>query len=222
MNTINWQELVIGGVIGFFVALFTAAIYEWARKPNLIFGIDKEKNEGSETISNTQWKFLNVIVSNKKRPFYKSWLFGNVGVENARAWVYFRNFKTNDLILKISARWASTKQPINNFGLDINEILVASRESIPIGEDAPVAIAIKTNQSDKIFAFNNESYFFHPNHSSPYNTLWSKKEFEIGKMNKYKISVRVLAQGHDFWSHFVLSNSGSSYNKIKLLKLGGD
>lgn len=220
INQVNWPDVIAGGVVGFFAAILVAALFEWVRKPNLMFVIDLQKGEGERKINRTnyKWKFLNVIIHNKKRPFYRSWLWGNVGAENTRAWIYFRNFKTNELIVKVSARWASTKQPINNFGLDINEILVASRESIPVDEDASLAVAIKTNKSDKIFAFNNESYFFYPTYNPPYNTLWSKKEFEIGNMKKYKVSIRALAQGHNYWAHFILMNPNSSYNSIKLQK----
>ena len=30
MNDINWQELVIGGFIGFIFSLMTVAIFEWS------------------------------------------------------------------------------------------------------------------------------------------------------------------------------------------------
>ena len=46
LENINWPELSVGGLVGFFTALVVAAIYEWVRKPNLIFSIDESPNEG--------------------------------------------------------------------------------------------------------------------------------------------------------------------------------
>lgn len=216
---INWLELVIGGAIGFFVALLTAAIYEWVRKPNLIFEVDKNANEGERRIKNQdyRWKFLNIIVQNKRRSWWQSWFYGNVPAENARAWVSFRDYDSNAEIFKISARWASTKQPINDFGRpDWSSILVTSRESIPVGESASLAIVIKTDKSGDVFAFNNESYSYYPEYPSPYDTLWSNPDFQIGNDKKYKVCIKVLSQGHEYSEKFTLLNSNRSYKSIIL------
>ncbi len=221
MKDINWIELVIGGGIGFFTALLTAAIYEWVRKPNLIFKIDENANEGQRRIKNVdyKWKFLNIIVENKIRPWWQSWLLGNVPAENARAWILFCDYDSNAEIRKVSARWASTKQPINNFGRpDWSSILVTSRESIPVGESASLAIVIKTDKSEDLFAFNNESYSYYPEYPPPYDTLWSNPDFIIGNDKKYKASINVLSQGHEYYGKFTLLNSNRSYKSIILSK----
>lgn len=226
VKDINWIELVIGGAIGFFIALLTSAIYEWVRKPNLIFKIDENPNEGQRRIKNLdyKWKFLNIIVKNKVRPWWQSWVLGNVPAENARAWISFHDYDSNAEVQKVSARWASTKQPINGFGSpDWSSILVTSRESIPIGESASLAVSIKTentNKSDEnIYAFNNESYMFYPEYKSPYNTLWSNPDFLVGDDKKYRVCIKVLSQGHEYKEEFILSNPTKSYKTIKLLKV---
>lgn len=65
-ESINWPELLIGGLIGLFTALIVAAIYEWVRKPNFIFSIDDSPNEGQRTIKGKdyKWKFINLILEN--------------------------------------------------------------------------------------------------------------------------------------------------------------
>lgn len=219
IKDINWLELIIGGSIGFFFALLTAAIYEWVRKPNLIFEVDKNANEGQRRIKNHdyRWKFLNVIIQNERRSWWQSWFYGNVPAENTRAWVSFCDYDSNAEILNISARWASTKQPINDFGRpDWSSILVTSRESIPVGESASLAIVIKTDKSGNVFAFNNESYLFYPEYSSPYDTLWSNPDFQVGDDKKYKVCIKVLSQGHEYSEKFTLLNSSRSYKSIIL------
>ncbi len=221
---INWPELFIGGSIGFFTALFTASIYEWVRKPNLKFRVDTNPNEGERKIKNKdyKWKFLNVIIENIKRPWWQSWFWGNVPIENARAWVSFRDYETDTEIRKISARWATTKQPINDFGRpDWSSILVTSRESIPIDESVSLAVAIKTNDPDGngIYGFNNESYMFYPEYGAPHDTLWLNPEFEIGDDKKYKICIKVLASGHEYIEKFILLNPRKIYKSISLIKI---
>jgi len=220
LENINWPELFIGGLIGLLTALVVAAIYEWIRRPNLDFTIDTSSNEGERDIKgkNFKWKFINVIVENKTRSWWLSWLRGNVAAENARAWVSFRDYDSSSELVKISARWSTTKQPINDFGRpDWSLILVTSRESIPVGESASLAVAIKTDKSEYIFAFNNESYLYYPEYNPPYDTLWSKPEFEIGSDKKYRVCVKVLAQGHEYHKEFILLNPRKSYKSIKIL-----
>ncbi len=225
MNNINLLELTIGATFGFFTALFTAAIYEWVRKPNLIFKIDENANEGQRSIKNVNynWKFLNIIVENKIRPWWQSWLWGNVPAENARAWILFQDYDSKAVIREISARWSSTKQPINGLGQpDWSSILVTSRESIPVHETASVAVVIKVdngNRADEnIYGFNNESYMFYPEFQSPNNSLWSNPDFLVGDDKKYWVCIKVLTQGHEYTEKFILSNFTKSYKSIKLLK----
>lgn len=220
MISINWPELLIGGLIGLFTALIVAAIYEWVRKPNLIFSIDDSPNEGQRSIKGKdyKWKFINLIIENKTRSWWQSWLWGNVPAENIRAWISYRDYDSGSEIVKISARWASTQQPINDFGRpDWSSILVTSRESIPVGESASLAVVIKTDKSESVFGFNNESYLYYPEYNPPYDTLWSKPDFEIGDEKKYRVCVLVLAQGHEYRKEFILLNSRKSYKSIKLL-----
>ncbi len=219
---INWLEIFIGGAVGFLTALLTASIYEWVRKPNLKFSIDTNSNEGEKKIKNKdyKWKFLNIIVENPKRPWWKSWLWGNVSAENARAWVSFRDYETGAEIRKISARWASTKQPLNDFGRpDWSSLLVTSRESIAVNESSSLAVAIKTSESGEIYGFNNESYVFYPEYDSPYDSLWSNPEFEVGNDKKYKICVKILTNGHEYREEFILLNPRKTYKSISLVKI---
>ena len=220
LENINWPELSVGGVVGFFTALVVAAIYEWVRKPNLVFSIEESPNEGQRNIKGKdyKWKFINLIVENSARPWWQSWLWGNVAAENIRAWISYRDYDSSSEIVKVSARWASTKQPINDFGRpDWSSILVLSRESIPVGESASLAVVIKTDKSESVFGFNNESYLYYPEYNLPYDTLWSKPEFEIGSEKKYRVCVMVLAQGHEYRKEFILLNPRKSYTSIKLL-----
>ena len=185
-----------------------------------MFTIDTSPNEGERNIKGKtyQWKFINIIVENKARPWWQTWLWGNVPAENVRVWISFRDYESNSEQFKISARWSTTSQPINVLGYpDWSSILVASRESIPIGESASLAAIIKTDQSESVFAFNNESYQYYPEYGAPFNTLWSKPEFELGSDKKFRLCVKVLAGGHEFNEEFVLLNTRKSYGSIKML-----
>ena len=192
--------------------------------PNLTFKLDDNSNTGERIIKDFKykWKFLNVIVENKSRPWWQSWLFGNVPAENARVWISFFDYDSNSRLFRISGRWASTAQPISTLGQpDWSSILVTSRESIPIDEAASVAVAIKTENPKKdsnVYAFNNESYMYYPGYPSPYDALWTKPEFLIGEDKKYRVCIEILSNGHMYHGEFTLSNSDKFYNNIKLLQ----
>lgn len=196
-----WLLLPIGALLGWFVTRF---MNMYAR-PNLVFRPSDDK----DFISNGKsYKFLNLIVENKRQNLLKKFLFGNYNLNNARVWLRFKDYSSKVEFLKISARWASTREPIDPTGhVIISEILLPSRETIPPGEDAGVSVALKESGEKIFFAFNNDSYLHN----------WKNPDYELDE-NKYWVEVRLLADGEEYKHEFLLTNPSTSLRNFKLLK----
>ena len=222
ISRLPWIEIIIGLISGLTAAIIFEILINHFRKPNLTFDIDPGNGLGENNQFNDgqlrKWKFLNVSVHNRHRRLFLRWL--DVSADNATAKLSFRHWDTDVEVVKIdNARWNTTKQPIEGERLDINTMLIRSRESIPIEESAGIAIAVKTDQNDNIFGFNNQSYLCHPDNPIPYNILWSHPDFEVGNERKYKLVVKVLADGHLYSKVFTLENPRRNYNSVRVVDL---
>lgn len=215
----NWSEILLGAVIGSFLGSLLTSFLEWLKKPNLVITIDENPNKGARTENNKtyEYKFVNAVVKNKKRNFWEALVYGNKAANNCRAWVIFLDYETKAELLKMDARWATNREPIFAGQLDFGSILVVSRESIPVGDAASITIAVKTNQTADIFGFNNENYMYYPTFPSPYDTLWGKESHNIGSEKRYRVLIKILADGETYCKEFLLINN-KSLDSFKLLQ----
>lgn len=190
---INWLELLFGGFIGF----FSAYLFELLKRPNITIYPNPNKQFGI----NNKWLFLNAIVENKKQTFP----FRSMNASQVSAWIYFLDFDSSAEIKQVRARWSSSRQPILEDGkVDYANLLVTPRESIPINEKSEIAVILKVFDKDdhNIYAFNNESYEFNNQRD-----LWRKESYSIGKLPRYKVRIKVLADGYEFCETLTLLNS---------------
>lgn len=197
---ISSNQLWIGIVLGWLLT----RVMEMLRKPSISFkpAIDSEFTRG-----NRKFKFINITVKNAKQNLLKKFFFGNSSLNDARAWISFKDFTSNIEILKINGRWASTKEPVDYSSGQplIAEILLPSRDTIPQGEEANISIAIKESTEDSFFAFNNDSYMHN----------WKNPDFEL-KDNKYWLEIRLLADGNEYIGKFLFSNPSKSLKNFKI------
>lgn len=207
-----------------FLGWLIASIHYEIKKPNIVFELVGREETGIRKIGNKDyaWKFINIIIHNKKRPWYKSWFWGNIHINNARGWVIFKDYQTKTILKTVDGRLNTTSEPIDGEKVNLGSIYVTSRESIPVGEKSGLAIALKTNQSEDVYGFNNSSYLYYPLFRDPNNTLWSKPDLEIGNDKKYLICVKVLAEGHEYRRKFLLINRSKKYDSIELAKIEGE
>ncbi len=199
---IDSNQLWIGIIVGWLITRFM----EMLRRPRISF----EPADDSEfSRANRKFKFINVIVRNAKQNWLEKFFFGNSSLNNARVWLVFEEFTSNKEVLKISGRWASTKEPVDYSSGQplIPEILIPSRDTIPQGEEATVSVAIKESTEDSFFAFNNESYLHN----------WKSADYEL-KDNKYWLKIRLLADGEEYVGKFLLSNPSRSLKNFKVIK----
>lgn len=188
---INWIDIFIGGIVGFLSAYF----FDWLKRPNILI----YPNPTKQFDPGGKWVFLNIVIENRNHKF----LFRNMNADQVSAWVNFLDFDSGVEIKSIRARWSSSRQPIVNGQIDYANIFVQSRESIPVGERSEIAAVVKVldKNDHNIYAFNNESYQF----TDPKN-LWRKGEYSIGKQARYKVKIKVLADGYEFNKTFILLN----------------
>lgn len=201
-NFINNNQLLVGILLGWLLT----RIMEMIRKPNITFHIsdDRDFTKGART-----YKFLNVFIKSNKQNVFKKFFFGSSSINNARAWIRFKDFSSKTEFLKINGRWASTKEPVDyvtNQPL-IPEILLPSRDTIAPGEDAAISVAIKESGEDTFFAFNNESYLHN----------WKHPDFELSD-KKYWVEIKILSDGDEYIHEFLLTNPSKSLRNFKLLE----
>jgi len=199
---ISSNQLWIGIILGWLLT----RVMEMFRRPRISFD---PADDSEFSRANKKFKFLNVIVKNKKQNWLEKFFLGNASLNNARVWLSFEEFTSHKEVLKISGRWASTKEPVDYSSGQplIPEILIPSRDTIPQGEEAAVSIAIKESSEDSFFAFNNESYLHN----------WKNTDYEL-KDNKYWLKIRLLADGDEYIGKFLLSNPSKSLKNFKAIK----
>ncbi|OGK51762.1 hypothetical protein A3B02_02430 [Candidatus Roizmanbacteria bacterium RIFCSPLOWO2_01_FULL_42_14] len=199
---LNSYQLWLGIILGWVLT----RIMEVLRKPTITFrpAEDSEFARGGK-----KFKFINIIVKNSKQNPIKKFLIGNSSLNNARVWLLFRDYASKIEVLRINGRWASTKEPVDyNSGQPIiSETLILSRDTIPPGEEASVAVAIKEFSENIFFGFNNESYL----HS------WKHPDYEL-KDDKYWVQLHILADGEEYYHEFLLLNSSKGLKNFKILK----
>lgn len=199
---ITENQLWVGVISGWLIT----RIMEALRKPSISF---KLSDDQEFTKGNKKYKFINLIISNNRRNFIKKFLFGNIPINNARVWLRFNDYSSNVEFLKIDARWASTKEPVdyNTNQLIIPEIILPSRDTIPVGEEAAVSVAIKESGEDSFFPFNNQSYLHN----------WKHPDYELTD-KKYWLEILLLTDGEEYKHKFLLTNPSKSLRNFKLLK----
>ncbi len=206
MNTfqkfISENQLWVGVIVG---VLLTRAM-EMLMRPSISFKLSDDQEFAR---SNKKYKFINLIVSNNKRNFLKKFLFGHSSINNARVWLRFKDYSSKVNILNIDGRWASTKEPVdyNTNKIIFSEVILPSRDTIPVGEQAAVSVAIKESGEDSFFAFNNQSY----SHS------WKNPDYELAD-KKYWLEILLLADGEEYKYTLLLINPSKSLSNFKLLK----
>ncbi len=192
-----WLGILLGWMFTRIIALF--------QKASVSFELsnDVEFSRNGKT-----FKFLNLVVNKRPNPF-KQFIFTQTNINNGRAWIIFKDYISKIEMLKINARWASTREPIDyNSGQPlIPEILLPSRDFLPVGESATISVAIKEKTEKSFFAFNNESYLHN----------WKNQDFELEE-NKYLLEVRLLADGKEYKQEFLLTNPSKSLKNFKLTK----
>lgn len=208
LQDIDGRGLLLGGIVGWLFSLLTIALLEYFRRCNFSFDVGEEallKNS-----QNNEFKFLHIRVSNVMRPFWQAWFLGNLTANNARIWVSFYDYESKNVILKINGRWTSKKEPVNyeTNKIDISEALLVPRETIPPGETVNVSVAIKKQDRQPFFGFNNESYLEN----------WLKKDYELAD-KKYIVDIKLSAEGKTYGCQFLLQNPSNRLNNFKLTHL---
>lgn len=199
----NYLELILGAFLG---GLLTRG-WDEIRKPNLVIEVGEDGFWPNNTSADV--KFLHVKIKNVKRSWLESLFFGNPTANNARAWVSFLDYPSRKELVKMNGRWTSKKEPVDysTGKIDLAEVLIPPRETIPTDEETNISIALKDKGKNNFFGFNNESYVHN----------WRKPEYELDE-KRYIVRVRISSEGKDFLNDFILLNPGKSLSNFKIEK----
>lgn len=142
-----------------FIALLLTEFYDRViKRPSFLISVG-DIAEGSSH------RFLHINVTNVERRGLKRLLRSNSAAELLKARVTFIDPATGASICEFTGRWSSKAEPLE----DINPIngtgkfspflaKEAETEALLPGETSPLTIAIKFNDEDEFYGFNNWSY----------------------------------------------------------------
>lgn len=201
---LNDNQLFFGILLGW---LF-ARLWEEVRKPNIKLEIGGDGFWPQNTTPKT--KFVHIKIINQKRNLLRALFLSNPTANNARAWISFLDYLTHTEVFKMNGRWASKREPVDytTGKVDLAEVLLPSRETIPSGEETNISIAIKDDGKSSCFGFNNESYIHN----------WRNPDYELID-KRYIVKVRISAEGKEWTKNFLLHNPGNSLKNFRLVEV---
>jgi hypothetical protein len=193
----DWLDTLVGAGVGFVVGVIVYLLTDANREPNLVF------TPQSGDIDGNAYRFLHVLVANKRRSFLFRWRDRTANY--ARCYVAFIDPATRQLLLRIDGRWASGPEPYDyiHAAPDPSRIIVPQREVLPIGEEGfAVDVALKYEGDLHFYAFNNENYL--PADDGPNPWQWKRHRLDHDHL---LVEVEVVAEGHRQRSRsFVIRN----------------
>lgn len=203
-SLINENQLILGILLGWLFVRF----WEELRKPNLKLQIGGDGFWPQNT--NPKTKFVHVKVVNLKRNLLMGLFLSSPTANNARAWVSFHDYLTKTEIVKMNGRWTSKREPVDyaTGKIDLAEVLIPPRETIPPEEESNISIALKDDGKSACFGFNNESYLHN----------WRHPDYELID-KRYIVKVKVSAEGKEWVKNFLLQNPGNSLKQFKISEL---
>lgn len=138
-SLINENQLILGVLLGWLFVRF----WEELRKPNLKLQIGGDGFWPQNT--NPKTKFVHIKVINFKRNLLMGLFLSSPTANNARSWVSFHDYLTKTEIVKMNGRWTSKREPVDytTGKIDLAEVLILPRETIPAGEETNISVALK-------------------------------------------------------------------------------
>jgi hypothetical protein len=205
MDSVTFLAAVITGIIS---SLAVVIFYEWVKKPRLSLGIGSRAVKHGLITETPLSCFLHVKVVSRRSKFWGCVMPRNPAVL-CRAWVDMLPESENQFT--IDARWTTQREPGKYIGLDRLEIDLGlvfqiPREDIHAGEEAEISIAVKHQNEEKCYGFNNRSYLF-PAYKNP--------DWEIG-LGKHRVTVRLSCGDLYIHRDFLLNNLSNKIEDFKL------
>jgi len=168
---------IFAGIIGWFIS----AILRNFSKPYLVI----TPLEDSLNTNPGSHKFLHIKIENRKRRWWKKFLFGERAALFCRAYIKYIGPDDNHELISgpLSGRWSSTGEPVLQVGnqrhFQYNRVPDLRFEHIMPGDSVNLAVAVKINGDQEFYAFDNVSYaYLHEAFRDP-NKKMDKKTCDV-------------------------------------------
>lgn len=164
-----------------FVAVLIALYIDSLRFPRFI--IYPEPHEIINRYNGRgRWKFVRLIILNKKMPLLLRWLPRQVA-QGCKASLEFFNEEGQSLF-KMHGRWANTPEiPHVARGSRIERTLYPDPVSIWSGEEQPLDCVVQNEEESVAYGWNNEAYF----------NNWRTPNYRLST-GHYKVKISIIAQ----------------------------
>jgi len=171
---INIIEAVLSFILGFLLYLLTDSI----KKPNLQI---VTSDPSDLKLPTGEFRILNLKIINKKKNGILEYF--NQTATQVRAKLIFRDYLSKAEMIRIVARWNTTREPLtpDYKTIDVGSALTSPKEVLSPGEEATISVVIRENKDSDCYPFNNESYLFNK---------FKKPEWKI-KDDKFVVDVLI-------------------------------
>ncbi len=159
--------MFLGSLIGAIIGGFVAITQENSKIPNI------EILPGKPADGNGSRRFLHLKITNIRREnFWQKFRKGNKPALLCKIQLEFLDPENKTQLFEIQARWSTSAEPLTlsstnlNIGtFDPRQAFAAEVENILTSESKEIDIALKNNNEQGFYGFNNWSYLY--NHENP-------------------------------------------------------
>ena len=203
-------NIVLPVLLGILSSFVVALVVESQRRPRLVMAADAPEDQRYDPSIGTPALTLRAVrvqVANQQLRWYLSWWMNRETAADCSAEIRFKSQEGVEVASGIMiGRWSTTPQPVPLEGQlgDVRlkiwapnvRLSVLSKVDIAPGESEPLDVAVRLNDEEEAFGWNNASY------QPPY---WRNPAWRLPRA-RYRVTVTIKSQGQKWTQEFDLSN----------------
>lgn len=211
--TAHFIDAFLGAIFGGVVTIAITISLEHLRSPRVRLAIGAVVPILPRGPFTNSWRSLRIEVSNERLPGWANWWLSRLPAQQCRAEISFRRLDgTHFFAQPMTARWAGVSpeprvvhvQTPNGVVVPILDNPQELKTTVDIYPDASeqLDVAIRVDQDEHAYAWNNESYFYQD---------WRNPSRRLDH-DRYLIEVSVRSTGRKRTEWFRIDNDGSFDN----------
>jgi hypothetical protein len=206
--------VLIGGIITIVVTVWV----ERLRSPRVSLAVGDLLTIPPRGRFNNRWRAAHVKVSNDRLPGWADWWLSRLPAQGCRAEIAFLRPDGSPLFAgSMSGRWAGSAEPILlpvQTPTGVSQILANSEQlkstvDIYPGEAEELDVAIRVDQENSAYGWNNDSYFHQD---------WRNPNRELVQ-GRYLVEVTIRSTGPKCQKRFRIENDGRPFDSLRLTEL---
>jgi hypothetical protein len=200
----EWITTFLSTIFGALVSIGAVIFVEYYRQPKLKFVKEDPPHDppwepGTKPVPKP--RYLRVFVSNELPPWFAARWLGRMPANQCRAAITFHHLDEQDVFGRVmEGRWSGTPEPIPLLLGGVAFVPESPTVNIYPGETESVDIAIRGDDDEACYGWNNESYFSVPE--------WRNPKWKLNP-GRYLVRVVVTSSGRKHVAWFRLENSAT-------------